>query len=135
MTLCRTRGLLTTMVVLSSLGAQLAHAQWLGGSSAKIPRTADGKVNFTAPIPRAVDGKADLSGVWRRVGAAGGTDIGEIPFQPWAAATFKQRATDGGKDDPALQCLPSSLPRLALWSLHKIVQSPQAVIVLYEASN
>ena len=39
-------------------------AQWLGYPTPGVPRTADGKVNLSAPMPKLPDGKPDLSGVW-----------------------------------------------------------------------
>jgi len=40
-------------------------AQWPSFSNApNVPKTADGKIDLTAPAPRTADGKPDLSGVW-----------------------------------------------------------------------
>src|SRR5215471_1889653 len=39
-------------------------AQWPSYPISGAPRTADGKVDMTAPAPRTPDGKPDLSGVW-----------------------------------------------------------------------
>lgn len=44
--------------------AGAADAQWLNYPDPRIPRTAEGKPDLTAPPPRAFDGKPDLSGVW-----------------------------------------------------------------------
>jgi len=38
--------------------------QWLHYRDPKIPRTKDGKPNFSAPAPHAGGGKPDLSGIW-----------------------------------------------------------------------
>jgi hypothetical protein len=43
-------------------------AQWPRHKEAGVPRTADGKVNMSAPAPRTPDGKPDLSGVWENIG-------------------------------------------------------------------
>ena len=40
------------------------QAQWLGYRIPRVPRTADGKVNLSAPTPKTPDGKPDLSGTW-----------------------------------------------------------------------
>ena len=53
------------LLVLFTLLANSAFAQWLNFPTPGIPRTRDGKPNLTAPAPRALDGKPDLSGVWR----------------------------------------------------------------------
>ncbi len=54
-------------------------AQWPRRPQAGVLRTADGKVNLTAPAPKAPDGNPDLSGVWEnpgwREGAAGGGSV------------------------------------------------------------
>src|SRR6476619_7005200 len=39
-------------------------AQWLKYPTAGVPRTADGKLDLSAPTPRTADGKPDLSGTW-----------------------------------------------------------------------
>ena len=71
-------------------------AQYLTLRDPKVPRTADGKPNLTAPAPRLPDGKPDLSGLWNAVDGRYLTNITrragiEPPFQPWAAALFKER--------------------------------------------
>src|SRR5438105_13461376 len=53
------------VLVLLSLLAGSAYAQWLNFPTPGTPRTRDGKPNLAAPAPRALDGKPDLSGVWR----------------------------------------------------------------------
>jgi hypothetical protein len=54
-------------------------AQWPRRPQAGVLRTADGKVNLTAPAPKAPDGNPDLSGVWEnpgwREGAAAGGSV------------------------------------------------------------
>ena len=101
-----------------------------------MPRTADGKPNLTAPAPRTGDGKPDLSGVWQPV--ADGTDKAggvegivapryliditrylkpeEVPFQPWAAALYKQRNDNFRRDNPLIRCLPAGVPRLIAYT-------------------
>lgn len=53
------------LLVLSTLLANGAFAQWLNFPTPGTPRTRDGKPDLTAPAPRTPDGKPDLSGVWR----------------------------------------------------------------------
>ncbi len=50
--------------VLTFVLCAAAHGQWLNYRDPGVPRTADGKVNLTAPAPKDLSGKPDLSGVW-----------------------------------------------------------------------
>ncbi len=52
------------LLVVFTLLANGAFAQWLNFPAPGTPRTRDGKPNLTAPAPRTLDGKPDLSGVW-----------------------------------------------------------------------
>src|ERR1700730_18962356 len=55
-------------------------------------------------------------------------------MRPAAEALFKERSDAFGKDNPSTSCLPLGLPLLdyAVFP-HKIVQTPNVVVVLYEA--
>jgi hypothetical protein len=58
----------------------------------------------------------------------------DSPMTPAAAALFKQRFDALGKDNPSTSCLPLGLPLMdyAVFP-HKIVQTREVVVVLYEA--
>ena len=115
--------------------------QWTKLPTTGIPRTADGKVNLSAPAPRTREGKPDLSGIWepnenkyvRNIAADLKPE--QVPFQPWAKALYDQR-TDGShsKEDPDANCLPQGVPKIdgapAPW---KIVQMPGSLVIIYEA--
>src|SRR6516162_495024 len=116
-------------------------AQWISLPLPNTPRTPDGKPNLSAPAPKTADGKPDLSGIWR-VGTNRylfniAADIGEAPFQPWAAALYKQRADASGKDRPSERCIPHGIPdgMLVPNSPFKIVQMPGETVILYEEFN
>jgi hypothetical protein len=89
------RSLLLAFALLAS--TTLVHAQWPRVASPKLPRTADGKVNLSAPTPRTADGKPDLSGVWEMyaegenpkllLNLASDLKPADVPFLPWAEAT------------------------------------------------
>jgi hypothetical protein len=112
------------------------HGQWLKYPTPGIPRTADGKPDLNAPAPKTADGKPDLSGIWRANAGGYSLDVtsdlrpGEI--QPWAAALYKQRVENFGKDNPAGRCFPTLGPGISAW-LYKIVQTSEVIAFLPEA--
>jgi hypothetical protein len=129
------------MMSLGWVGTLLLFSQWANVPIPNTPRTPDGKPNLTAPAPRTVDGKPDISGIWR---VADGrylqniaTEIGEAPFQPWAAALYKERADALGKGRPSERCIPHGIPdgMLVRNSPFKIVQTPTVTVILYEEFN
>ena len=94
------RAIFAFVAILSST----VHAQWPKFATPSMPKTADGKVNLTAPAPRTPDGKPDLSGVWETIPgekgrwpcscvAAAGT--GELP--PSGFAFRQHRRPDSGR--------------------------------------
>jgi hypothetical protein len=115
-------------------------AQWLDYPTAGIPRLPDGKANLSAPAPKKANGQPDLSGMWMEPGLkyliniAADLKPGEVPFQPWAEAEYKQRMADRGKNDPNNLCLPSMIPeKIAVTSPWKIVETPGLTMILYES--
>ena len=115
-----------------------ASAQWLDLPTKGIPRTKDGKADLNAPLPRKPNGQPDLSGIWLVPGLKYliniAADLKEVPFQPWAAAEYKKRMDNRGKDDPNNFCLPSIIPeKIAVTSPWKIVETPGVTIILYES--
>ena len=135
-------------------------AQWLNQRDPRIPRTADGKPNLTAPAPRTGSGP-DLSGVWQAertptaefVKALGpefpqlqidhndvtknfvnvfwGLPPGQGPLRPEAAAILKQRLSSGEEFQGAA-CLPASVPAAMNVLAFKIVQTPSQIVVVFE---
>jgi hypothetical protein len=116
-----------------------ASAQYLKHPDPRIPRSPDGKPNLTAPAPRLPDGKPDLQGLWNAADGRFLTNIAkragfDAPFQPGAAAVFKERQDTEGRDRPAGRCLPHTVPTAMMvpgypW---KVVQTPGLTIVLFE---
>jgi len=126
--------------------ADRADAQWwLDVPTDGIPRLPSGEPDLMAPAPRTRDGRPDLSGIWAARtrpapysrDLAADLDPDDVPFQPWAKALTEARA-DGShsREDPPAHCLPQGVPRLggapAPW---KIVQTPDLVVIIYEAFN
>jgi hypothetical protein len=59
-----------------------------------------------------------------------------LPFQPWAAALRQQRAADNNKDNPDAHCMPIGLMQLHTHpEPRKIIQTPDLVLILYEANG
>jgi hypothetical protein len=116
-----------------------ASAQYLKYRDPKTPRNADGTPNMTAPAPRLADGKPDLGGLWNatdgrfltNLSKRAGIDPG---FTPWAAALFKERQENEGRDRPAGRCLPHTIPNAMLVPNYpwKVVQTPGLTIILFE---
>ena len=58
----------------------------------------------------------------------------EIPLQPWAAALYKERIDNNGKDHPGVRCLPSGIPEKDnIPDGLKIVQTPDLVVFLHDS--
>lgn len=134
------------------------EAQWHNHRDPRIPRTADGKPNLSAPAPR-VDGTPDLTGVWQaertpvdefaRVLGPGfaqlqvdynditknlvnvfwGLKPEEEPIRPEAAAVLKQRRASG-QEFTAAYCLPASLPATISLLAFKMIQAPGEIVVV-----
>ncbi len=126
-------------IILASILAASPAAQWLNYPTAGIPRTPDGKPDLSAPAPRTPAGKPRLAGLWKPApGYVGditrGLQSGEVPFQPWAEALFKQRRATDSRDDPTANCIVGGVPRSDLVGYpFKILQVPGMVVILYEA--
>ena len=151
--------LFASFIALALVCATPAAAQWPNYPSKKIPRTADGKVNFDAPAPRTADGKIDFSGVYEnlwfyngRIGQPPVSPAGEppqttfsevgagfkdgLPFQPWARDLYKQRKESNAKDNPDAHCLPMGLMQFHIHPQpRKMVQTPDEIVILYEGNE
>ena len=128
--------LLTCVATL--MASQAGVAQWLNYPDAGVPRGKDGKVITTAPVQRLSDGKPDLSGVWSPDTLNYLTYIGAdgtpMPMRPWANAVFLHRQATKGKEDPDANCTLPGVPRIdSVPNPFKILQSPEEVVILYEA--
>jgi hypothetical protein len=129
------------IIILSTatlIASQTGNAQWLTHPAPGVPRGADGKVILTAPVQRTPDGKPDLSGVWSqdnlRYLTYLGADGTPMPMRPWANALFLHRQGTKGKEDPDANCTLPGVPRMdSVPNPFKILQSPDEVVLLYEA--
>jgi len=125
-------------------------AQWIKYPTPRVPRTSTGAPDLNAPTPRGADGKPDFSGIWepvknRRCPPNGCFDMevpeeffnagwslkNGLPYQPWAAAAFKERSEQNGKDDPVTHCRPPSVLQLHTTpQLRKILRMPPDLLVI-----
>jgi hypothetical protein len=137
-----------TIIFLASLlcfSAFPASAQWLNYHAPGNPRTADGRVNLSAPTPRTPDGKPDLSGVWESgpeyfYDLANDLNPGDVLMLPWAKALQAEREGKDHQEDPLARCMPPGVPRIDMTTPaaphpFKIVQLPALVVLLYETSS
>ncbi len=129
------------ILALMEIVPSTAMAQWDPYPWKNMPRTADGKVDMKAPPRRASDGKVDLSGFWmpgdnvrHLLNLATDLKPEEVPLQPWAAALYKERIDNNGKDHPGVRCLPSGIPeKNNIPDGLKVVQTPEVLLFLYES--
>jgi hypothetical protein len=106
-----------------------------------VPRLPNGKVDLQAPARRTADGHVDLQGFWMPVplvkfllNLAADMKPEDIPLQPWAAALYKERIDNNGKDHPGVRCLPSGIPEKdTIPDGLKIVQTPDLVVFLHDS--
>ena len=131
--------ILSIAIALTAFVTPLA-AQWLQHPTPGIPRTADGKPNFTAPPPRTADGQSDLTGLWdmpldTAVGNIAVRNVGDLKpadVQPWAQALVQQRAENFGKDNPRYRCLPQGPGYSTDGGMKRFIQTPAMIVILNE---
>jgi hypothetical protein len=140
----RLRALALSVAVAAQVLSASGFSQWPASKTPGIPRTNDGRADFSAAPPRTSDGKPDLSGLWMVPLANGvpkyvlnlAADLpgNQVPLQPWAEALLKERMETSGKDYPASRCLPPGVPNIT-FTPHpfKIIQMPGLVVILHEA--
>jgi hypothetical protein len=136
-------------------------AQWINYPTPRMPRTADGKPNLSAPAPRAADGKPDLSGLWRAE-PAGAVEVtrmfgdltpfivpGDDPsqfskyflnilsdFKPGEEPIRPNRPGALATQPKRNPCLPSLfLTSQLIDAGFKLIQTPDEIVILYAAWN
>jgi hypothetical protein len=130
-----------------------ASAQWPAHTMPHLPRSADGKVNLTAPAPRTSHGIPDLSGLWIPEpdpnGKPEGVENAVFPrylinitqdlkdatgvLVPAAESDYRKRLAADSVDDPIAHCQPPGSPRiLSLPKPTKIIETPGVMLLLHE---
>jgi hypothetical protein len=122
------------------LSALPMSKQWLNYPTPGIPRTADGKPDLAAPAPKTADGKPDFSGLWQPGPNPYFLDVIQDPkdesiFLPAPEALFKKHLSDFRRDNPTSHCLPGGPLTILGAGLHRIIQSPTVVALLYEGGS
>jgi hypothetical protein len=130
-----------------------ASAQWPIRTTPYLPRTADAKVNLTAPAPRTSHGTPDLSGLWVPQPDPNGKpegvenvvfprylmdvtqdlDTATRTLVPAAESRYRERLAADSVDDPIAHCQPPGTPRiLSLPKPTKIIDTPGVMLLLHE---
>ena len=147
---------IVAVLVTAALGS--VGAQSLNQRDPKIPRSADGRPNLSAPAPR-VNGKPDLSGLWQaertpvsefvRVLGPGlpaiQPDLNDVtkhvrnvlwdvppaewPLRPEGGAVMAERQKSG-RDFPTAYCQPGGVPASMMITDFKMIQAAGEIVVL-----
>jgi len=116
------------------VAAAVAAAAACAPAEGEAPATT--KPAAAAGMPRTSDGKVDFSGIWN-ADRKFINDINEalkpgdtLPLQPWALKVTLERES---KDDPEALCLPTGVPRVAPYP-YRILQTPTHMFFLFEGN-
>lgn len=127
------------VIIATVMAAALAAAPATNGSQQALPRTADGKPDFSGIWQASGSAASGLEDHAASLNMLAGRSVvagGSIPYQPWAksqkAENFKIRA----KADPLNQCYLPGTPRIMYMDYpFEIFQTPQAVGMTFEWSS
>ena len=129
---------LATIAALTLTSALIASAQGTPAPRQPLPRTADGKPDFSGIWQAASTAGADLQDHPARYNMPAGRSVvagGEIPYQPWAAAKKAENFQNRQKADPLSQCYLPGIPRIMYLDFpFQIFQTTQAVAFTFEWS-
>ena len=148
------------LCLLLAIFAAAADAQWLNHAVPGIPRGRDGKPDLKAPAPKMADGKPDLSGVWqieptpvaelkRSLGglfaavesfSVPGMDLADGASKYFLSVFADYKPDEAPKQRPGVSvppekglCLPLGfVTEEVIPAPHKIVQTSQQLVVMYE---
>jgi hypothetical protein len=111
----------------------------LGLAQAPIPRTAEGKPNFSGIWQVMNTADWDLQDHQARKDAPAGQGVvegNEIPYQPWALAKKKENFENRASADPLTKCYLPGVPRLTYTPLpFQIFQSEKQISVFYQYAH
>lgn len=112
---------------------------WLGAqstSASKIPRTADGKPDFTGfwQVLTSANWNIQDHKAEKGVPAGQGIVVGnEIPYQPWAAKQQQENYKNRATADPEVKSYFPGVPRITYTPFpFQILQTSKKIVILYE---
>jgi hypothetical protein len=129
---------LATMTAVILCSALISAAQTTPAPQHSLPRTADGKPDFSGIWQASGSAAADLEDHAARYNMLAGRSVvvgAEIPYQPWAAAKKAENFQNRQKADPLNQCYMPSVPRIMYLDFpFQIFQTSRAVAMTFEWS-
>jgi hypothetical protein len=124
------------VILLTAFGLACKQAETAQASGVQVPRTADGKPDFSGIWQALTTASWDLEDHGAEEGVPAGQGIvegGEIPYQPWALAKKKENYANRQKLDPLGKCFMPGVPRATYLPFpFEIVQTPQYIGMFYE---
>jgi hypothetical protein len=122
------------LIALSS--ALIVSAQSTSGSRQSLPRTADGKPNFSGIWQAGGTAAADLQDHVASLNMLAGRSVvvgGEIPYQPWAANKKVENFQNRQTADPLSKCYLPGVPRIMYLDYpFQIFQTQKAIAMTFE---
>jgi hypothetical protein len=131
----------TTLSIAASFAAAAVIVAF---SAARIPQAAQRQSNTASgPVPRTADGKVDFSGMWDNPkqadgrGAGGATVFDKTKMAPFKqggeALFYEPRTGDPRHDEPRAFCMPSGFPSAFLGPYPvQMIQSPTHLVMVTE---
>jgi hypothetical protein len=112
------------------------HLQAQDITASKIPRTADGKPDFSGywQVLNSANWNIQDHRAERGIPAGRGIVVGdELPYQPWALAKRDENYTNRETADPQNKSFLQGVPRITYTPFpFQIVETPKEILVLYE---
>ncbi len=131
----RQLAIIATILLTSAL---TAAAQLSVDPQQALPRTADGKPNFSGIWQASSSAAADLQDHVARLNMPAGRSVvvgGEIPYQPWAAAKKAENFQNRQQADPLSKCFIPGTPRIMYLDFpFQIFQTPKEIAMAFEWS-
>lgn len=116
-----------------------ASSQPAGGSASMVPRTPDGKPDFSGFWQVMNSANEDLRAHHARLDTAAGLSViegDEIPYQAWALEKKRENVAKGRDADPESRCFAPGVPRI-MYMPHpfQIAPMPDSMAMLFEYTH